>query len=153
MRVFDSPQQRLIYILFETTTNALSEEDRPQHQDHYPALFAVYDIYRLQWRYEWISVGLFYNYNSSYSYNFINLLCNDLCGFFSCVTKHLCHSQNWIVRASWCWHIPNLGLFKNYVQIRLICSFEFLLIYFNLTCKNWMFQTSFQISWIMPYYR
>ena len=40
MRVLDSPQQRLKYI-FETTVKiyALSEEDRPQHQDHYSALF------------------------------------------------------------------------------------------------------------------
>ena len=38
LRVLDSPQQRLAYI-FETTVNTLSEENRPQQRDHYPAFF------------------------------------------------------------------------------------------------------------------
>ena len=41
MRVLDSTQQQLTSI-FETIVNALSEEDRPQHRNHYPALFDKY---------------------------------------------------------------------------------------------------------------
>ena len=35
LRVLDSPQQ------LEATVNAISEEDRPQHRDYYPALFNI----------------------------------------------------------------------------------------------------------------
>ena len=38
LRILDILQQWLTYI-FVTTVNALSEENRPQHRDHYPVLF------------------------------------------------------------------------------------------------------------------
>ena len=81
MRVLDSPQQRLKYI-FEITVNALSEKDRPQHQDHYPALFdkcvgsfkSLHSVERLGLHFNVLILTLSVPFVLLYSPNFIPYL-------------------------------------------------------------------------------